>query len=303
MTVAEPSLSLRAAEFRARLQSQIVVGDGAMGTMLNARGVSFDNCFEGLNLSSPQLVADIHRTYARAGADIIETNTFGANRVRLQAFGLAEQLIAINRAGVRLAREAAAEEQFVAGALGPVGGPRDHIRAVFQEQASALAQAGADLLILETFYDLDELVEAVQAVRQAVGSEVPIAAHVTVNADGRMNDGASVADFTRALDALPVDVIGVNCSTGPDVLLKTVERMAHFSPKPLSAMPNAGLPATAGESPAYSCSPRHLAQYVRRFVGAGVRLIGGCCGTTPEHIQLIRSEIQSLQAPSSLNQN
>jgi homocysteine S-methyltransferase len=233
----------------------------------------------------------------------VETNTFGATRVRLAAFGFGEKLRAINQAGVRLAREAAGLKAFVAGAMGPLGAQIEplgslsfaEVRAAFREQADALVGAGVDLLILETFYDLKELREAILAAREAAGHEMAIVAQVTVNDDGSLRDGTSTEVFTRTLDELPVDVIGVNCSAGPKVALETIEHMAEFSQKPLSAMPNAGLPATVEGRNIYLSSPEYMAQYSRRFVQAGVRLMGGCCGTTPEHIKQICSEIRSLQ--------
>ena len=303
MTAADAITLARAAEFRRKIQSKIVVGDGAMGTMLYAKGIFINRCFDELNLSSPQLVAEIHQEYVRAGAEVLETNTFGGNRVRLGAFGLAEKLLAINEAGVRLAREAAGEKAFVAGAMGPLGaqieplGPLSfgEARAIFREQADALVAAGVDLLILETFYDLNELREAIFAARDAAGEEMVIIAQVTVNDDGTLRDGTSTLTFTRSLSDWPVDIIGVNCSAGPKVVLETVEKMAVHTTKPLSAMPNAGQPATVEGRNIYLCSPEYMAQYARRFLQIGVRVIGGCCGTTPEHIKLICGDVRSLQ--------
>jgi methionine synthase / methylenetetrahydrofolate reductase (NADH) len=303
MTAAEPITLSRAAEFRSRLQSKIVVADGAMGTMLYGRGIFINRCFDELNLSAPQLVKEVHQEYVKAGAEVVETNTFGATRIRLGAFGFAEKLRSINEAGVHLAREAAGEKAFVGGAMGPLGaqieplGPISYaeVRAAFREQAEVLVAAGVDLLILETFYDLNELREAILAVREAAGPDIVIVAQLTVNDDGSLRGGTSTETFTRALDALPVDVIGVNCSAGPKVALETIERMAQYSQKPLSAMPNAGLPTKVEGRNIYLCSPEYMAQYSRRFVQAGVRLMGGCCGTTPEHIKQICSEIRSLQ--------
>ncbi len=303
MTAAEPLTLTRATEFRNKLQSKIMVADGAMGTMLYAKGIFINRCFDELNLSSPQLVKEIHQEYVRAGAEVLETNTFGGNRVRLGAFGFAERLRAINEAGVRLAREAAGERAFVAGAIGPLGtqieplGPMSfaEARAVFREQADALVAAGVDLLVVETFYDLNELREAIFAAREAAGPEMAIVAQVTVHDDGSLRDGTNTDTFTRRMNEWPVDVIGVNCSAGPKVALETVEQMAAVSRKPLCAMPNAGQPATVEGRNIYLCSPEYMAQYARRFLQAGVRVIGGCCGTTPEHIKLICSEVRSLQ--------
>jgi methionine synthase / methylenetetrahydrofolate reductase(NADPH) len=303
MSIAEPITLTRAAEFRAKLQSKIVVADGAMGTMLYAKGIFINRCFDELNLSAPHLVREVHQEYVRAGAEILETNTFGGNRVRLSAYGVAEKLRAINEAGVRLAREAAGDRAFVAGAMGPLGtqieplGPMSYAeaRAVFREQAEALVDAGVDLLVLETFYELNELREAIYAAREVAGEEMVILAQVTVNDDGALRDGASTATFTQRLHDWPVDVIGVNCSAGPKVVLETIEKMAAHSTKPLSAMPNAGLPAKVEGRNIYLCSPEYMAQYARRFLQLGVRVIGGCCGTTPEHIKLICGDVRSLQ--------
>jgi methionine synthase / methylenetetrahydrofolate reductase(NADPH) len=303
MTATEPTPLARAAEFRNQLESKVIVADGAMGTMLYSKGIFINRCFDELNLSSPQLVKEVHQEYARAGAEILETNTFGANRVRLTAFGLAEKLRAVNEAGVRLAREAAGERAFVAGAIGPLGtaieplGPISfaEARAMFNEQAEALVAAGADLLVIETFSDLTELREAIFAAHEAAGPEMVIIAQVTVNDDGSLRDGTSTQTFTRNLNEWPVDVVGVNCSAGPKVVLDTIEKMAALTSKPLSAMPNAGLPAKVEGRNIYLCSPEYMAQYSRRYLQVGVRVIGGCCGTSPEHIKHISSEVRSLQ--------
>jgi methionine synthase / methylenetetrahydrofolate reductase(NADPH) len=303
MTATEPTPLARAAEFRNQLESKVIVADGAMGTMLYSKGIFINRCFDELNLSSPQLVKEVHQEYARAGAEILETNTFGANRVRLTAFGLAEKLRAVNEAGVRLAREAAGERAFVAGAIGPLGTAIEPLgaisfaeaRAMFNEQAEALVAAGADLLVIETFSDLTELREAIFAAREAAGSEMVIIAQVTVNDDGSLRDGTSTQTFTRNLNEWPVDVVGVNCSAGPKVVLDTIEKMAALTSKPLSAMPNAGLPAKVEGRNIYLCSPEYMAQYSRRYLQVGVRVIGGCCGTSPEHIKHISSEVRSLQ--------
>jgi len=303
MTVAEPSVISKAAEFRSRLKSKIIVADGAMGTMLYSKGIFINRCFDELNLSAPQLVKEIHQEYVKAGSEFIETNTFGANRIRLASFGFAEKLKVINHSGVRLAREAAGTQAFVAGALGPLGakieplGPisYEETRAIFREQADALIDAGVDLLVLETFYELHELREAIFACREAAGEEMVIIAQLTVEDDGSLRDGTNIATYTKSLEQWPVDVIGINCSAGPKVALDTVERMIALTSKPLSAMPNAGLPATVEGRNIYLCSPEYMAQYARRFLQAGVRVIGGCCGTTPEHIRQIFSEVRSLQ--------
>jgi len=297
------SANTRAQEFREQLSRRVLVSDGAMGTMLYSRGVFINRCFDELNLSSPDLVRQIHQDYVKAGAEIVETNTFGANRMRLAGFGMAEKLKAINHAGVRLAHEAAKEAVFVAGAVGPLGvrieplGPTSfaEARAIFREQIDALLEAGVDLLILETFGNLNELREAARAAHEASGGEVAIVAQVTIDDFGHLPGGTDTETFTREMDSWPVDAIGLNCSVGPKATLETIERMMQFSSKPMSAMPNAGLPTRVEGRNMYLCSPEYMAQYARRMLWAGVRIIGGCCGTTPDHIRLIRSETRSLQ--------
>ena len=298
------SLSTRAQEFRDQLARRVIVADGAMGTMLYSRGVFINRCFDELNLAQPALVRQIHSEYVKAGAEILETNTFGANRTRLAGFGIAEKLSAINQAGVRLAREAAGDSNiYVAGAIGPLGvrieplGPTSFTEArdIFREQAAALIEGGADLLILETFGNLGELREAVLAAHEAGGGAVPIVAQVTIDDFGHLPGGTDTESFTREMDSWPVDAIGLNCSVGPKATLETIELMMQYSSKPMSAMPNAGLPARVEGRNIYLCSPEYMAQYARRLLWAGVRIIGGCCGTTPDHIKLIRSETRSLQ--------
>ncbi len=289
-------------EFREQFARRVLVADGAMGTMLYSRGVFINRCFDELNVAQPDLVRNVHCEYVRAGAEILETNTFGANRMRLGAFGIAEKLRAINESGVRLAREAAGDVAYVAGAVGPLGahieplGPISfaEARACFREQIDLLIAAGVDLLILETFQNLDELREAVFAAREAAGPNLVVVACVTVDDSGGLR-GTAPEHFTRLLDEWPVDAAGLNCSVGPKVALETIEKMRAFTRKPLCAMPNAGLPVRVEGRSLYLCSPEYMAQYARRFLAAGVRLIGGCCGTTPEHIRMVRAEVRSLQ--------
>ncbi|SPE38814.1 5,10-methylenetetrahydrofolate reductase with homocysteine S-methyltransferase domain [Candidatus Sulfopaludibacter sp. SbA6] len=296
-------MTTRAQEFRDQLSRRVLVADGAMGTMLYARGVFINRCFDELNVAQPDLVRGIHQEYVKAGAEILETNTFGASRPRLAAFGIAEKLKDINRAAVRLAREAAKDGPFVAGAVGPLGvrieplGPTSfaEAREAFREQIDALLEAGVDLLIFETFGNLDELREAITAAHEASGGEIAIVAQVTIDDFGHLPGGTDTETFTRALDSWPVDVIGLNCSVGPKATLETIERMMQYSSKPMSAMPNAGLPMRIEGRNIYLCSPEYMAQYARRLLWAGVKIIGGCCGTTPDHIKLIRSETRSLQ--------
>ncbi len=290
-------------EFRDQLANRALVADGAMGTELYARGIFINRCFDELNISSSDLVRDVHRQYVKAGAEILEANTFGANRMRLAAFGLIEKLQAINQAGVRLAREAAGDAAYVAGAIGPLGVRIEPLgsvsfaeaREVFREQAQALVDAGVDLLILETFSDLSEIREAIFAAREAAGPDMVIVAQVTIDDHGDMPGGATPEIFTSRLNEWPADVIGLNCSVGPKATLETIERMLQYSHKPMSAMPNAGLPAVVEGRKMYLCSPEYMAQYARRLLWAGVKIVGGCCGTTADHIKLIRAEAHSLQ--------
>ena len=297
------TIETRAVEFREQLADRVLVADGAMGTMLYAKGVFINRCFDELNVSMPDMVREVHSEYLKAGSEILETNTFGANRVRLATFGLAEKLAAVNQSGVRIAREVAGRQAFIAGAIGPLGAHIEPLgsisygeaRGFFREQAEALLEAGVDLLILETFSNIEELREAVFAARAAAGPETAIVAQVTIDDDGNLRGGTSTETFTRLLDEWPADVIGCNCSAGPRVTLETIEKMRQYSRKPLSAMPNAGHPARVEGRNIYLCSPEYMAQYARRFLWAGVKIVGGCCGTTPEHIKLVKAEARSLQ--------
>lgn len=293
----------KALEFRDLLARRALVADGAMGTMLYAQGVFINRCYDELNLSSPALVKEIHTQYVQAGAEIIETNTFGANRMRLAAYGLGDKVEEINAAGVRLAREAAQDKAFVAGSAGPLGvrieplGPTSYAeaRAVFRQQVAALVAAGVDLLVLETFANLEELREAIFAAREAAGNDIVLVAQVTIDDYGNLPGGTSTETFTQRLDEWPADVIGCNCSAGPRATLETIERMALYSRKPMSAMPNAGHPARVEGRSIYLCSPEYMAHYAKRFLQTGVKIVGGCCGTTPDHIRMVRAEVRTVQ--------
>ncbi len=285
--------------FLEALAARVLVCDGAMGTMLYARGVFLNRCFDELNLTQPELIADVHRDYVRAGADVIETNTFGANRFKLTPFGLADQVRAINVAGATVACRASRGSAYVAGSMGPLGvrlepwGKTgvDEAEAAFREQAAALAEGGVDLFILETFRDLNEMLAAVRAVRAV--ARLPIVAQMTTEEDGHSLDGTPVEAFTAALQQAGVDVIGVNCSVGPAAMLETVESIAAITSLPLSAQPNAGRPREVEGRNLYLASPDYMASYARRFVDAGARLVGGCCGTTPEHIRQIALAVRT----------
>ncbi len=287
--------------FSQRLEKRIVVCDGAMGTMLYSKGIPLHRCYDELNLTSPQTVKDIHLGYVKAGAEVLETNTFGANRFRLEKPGLADKVREINLAGVRLAREVAGEDLYVAGAVGPLGvrieplGPTSlaEARAAFREQIAALVEGGVDLIVVETMSDLHEAHEALFAARE-VAPTLPVVVQMTIQDDGSTPAGTLPEDFTRQLDEWGADVIGINCSVGPATVLETLERMAPLTTRKLSAQPNAGLPRTVEGRNFYLCSPEYMASYARRFIQTGARLVGGCCGTTPEHIKAIKAAVKSL---------
>ncbi len=280
-----------------RLKQSPVLCDGAMGTLLYAKGIFINRCYDELNLSQPEMIRDIHRDYLQAGAEIIETNTFGANSFRLARHGLVDRVRDINVAGVRLAREAAKSfDAWVAGSMGPLGVRIEPLgkvslveaRAAFREQAAALVEAGVDLLMLETFGYLEELHQAILACRE-VNPNLPLVAQVTIDEDGNCLDGSDPETFAARLTEWQVDVAGVNCSVGPVAMLEAIERVRAVTCLPLAAQPNAGMPRSVEGRNIYLCSPEYMANYTADFVAAGVRLIGGCCGTTPDHIRAMKS--------------
>jgi methionine synthase I (cobalamin-dependent)/5,10-methylenetetrahydrofolate reductase len=280
---------------------RVHVLDGAMGTMLYSRGVFVNVCYDELNLTQPTLVQEVHEAYVQAGAEIVETNTFGANPVKLSSYGLEEQTEEINRASVAIARRAANGRAFVVGAIGPLGirlepwGPtaREEAIALFTRQARGLLEGGVDGFILETFSDLNELEAAFRAVRGL--AEVPVIAQMTVGQDGSTSYGTGVESIATKLTELGADVVGLNCSVGPAAMLDAIERMVELTDRPLSAQPNAGLPRAVDDRSIYLASPDYMALYARRMIQAGARFVGGCCGTTPEHIHKIRDYVASLQ--------
>jgi homocysteine S-methyltransferase len=281
--------------------SRVHVFDGAMGTMLYGKGVFINVCFDELALKQPDLVAEVHDAYARAGAEAIETNTFGANPMKLAGYGLAEQTEAINRAAAVLARRVAGDRIAVLGAVGPLGvrlepfGPtsREEAREAFRRQLAGLLAGGVDGFILETFADTDEIHEALRAARDV--SDLPVVAQMTIGDDGCTAYGTSPETFARLLTEWGADVVGVNCSVGPVGVLEAVERMAKVTDLPISALPNAGLPKDVGDRKIYLASPDYVASYARRMVAAGARFVGGCCGTTPEHIKRMRDYVASVE--------
>ncbi|MEW5806474.1 MAG: bifunctional homocysteine S-methyltransferase/methylenetetrahydrofolate reductase [Acidobacteriota bacterium] len=287
--------------FRDFLEENVIVFDGAMGTQLYAKGIYINKCFDELNVSAPDLVREVHREYIKVGVDVIETNTFGANRVKLGKHGLEKYVTRINYEGVQIARKEGGEEIFVAGSIGPLGiriepwGPTsfDEAREFFREQAEGLLQGGVDLFVIETFYDLEELHQAILAVKDLC--DLPIIAQMTLEDDGNSLEGVPPEEFTMVIDGWGVDAVGVNCSVGPQVMLQAIEKMCKVTATKLSAQPNAGKPRNVEGRNIYLCSPEYMAEYAKRFILNGVKVVGGCCGTTPQHIAAIRRAVKAVQ--------
>ena len=286
---------------------QVVVFDGAMGTQLYAKGVFINQCYDELNLRAPDLVRDVHRAYVDAGAEVIETNTFGANRLKLSQFGLGGQVAEINEAAAKLAVEAGKGDVLVAGAVGPLGvrlepyGPTslDEARAAFAEQMRGLVAGGVDLFLLETFADVHEIEQAILAARE-VDRDMPVIAQMTVGTDCLTPYGVSAEDVAKALDAFGADIIGLNCSVGPQAILEAIEKMAPATRRKLSAQPNAGMPREVSGRSMYMASPEYMATYALHLVHAGARIVGGCCGTTPEHIAAMVEGIRPLSPRTAM---
>jgi homocysteine S-methyltransferase len=275
-----------------------------MGTLLYSKGIFINRSYDELNLSQPDLIRGIHHDYLQAGAEIIETNTFGANSFRLGRHSLADKVRDINRTGARLAREAAKSfDVWVAGSVGPLGTRIEPLgktsfqeaRDAFREQIEALVEGGVDLLILETFGYLEEIHQAIQAARE-VAPSVPLVAQVTIDEDGNCLDGSDPETFAPKLAEWGADVIGCNCSVGPVAMLDAIERVRAATSLPLAAQPNAGIPRSVDGRNIYLCSPEYMASYARKFVAAGVRVVGGCCGTTPDHIRVMKSALRAGEA-------
>jgi len=291
-----------------------VLCDGAMGTMLYARGVFINRCYDELNLSQPELVREIHAEYLQAGAEVVETNTFGANAFRLEMHGLKDKVREINLAGVQLARECVeqirekqASEAFVAGAIGPLGVRLEPLvkisleeaRTAFAEQIRALTQGGpgvgADLLVIETMTSLAEAEQAILAARcEAPG--LPIVVMMTVDEDGNCLDGASAETAAIRLTEWGANAVGCNCSAGPATVLSVIERMRPVTTLPLAAMPNAGIPRAVEGRTIYLTSPEYMASFTRKLVKAGASIVGGCCGTTPSYTRAMKSALRALDA-------
>ncbi len=289
--------STRVKPFLERIREGVLVCDGAMGTMLYARGVFLNRCFDELNLSNPEMVKAVHSEYVEAGAELVETNTFGAHRFKLGPHGLESQVPKINREGARLAREAADGRALVAGSVGPLGKPLEPLGnlpfaeavSAYAEQAQGLVEGGVDLFIVETMPSLDQARAALEGVRAA--GDLPVLVSLTFNEEGTTSYGETPEDVVRALEDRGVPVVGANCSQGPQQMMETVQRMAAAArTAAVAAMPNAGSPAMIDGRYVYLCTPEYMASWARRFLAAGVTVVGGCCGTTPAHIRnLVRS--------------
>ncbi|MBI5482494.1 MAG: bifunctional homocysteine S-methyltransferase/methylenetetrahydrofolate reductase [Deltaproteobacteria bacterium] len=290
----------RGRELLERLGESVLVADGAMGTMLYARGVYVNRCYDEVNLTQPDLVRGIHREYLAAGADLVETNTFGANRFKLQPFGLESRTLEINRRGAELAREVVGPRAFVVGSVGPLGRPLDPRRLqteelleAFAEQITGLCEGGVDALAIETQNNTAEMLVAVRAARR-VAPDVPIIASATFAEEGRTLGGETPEQVALALGE-SVDVVGANCSEGPSDMLETVARLVTATTRPIAAMPNAGSPKLIDNRVVYLTSPEYLAEYARRFLHAGAALVGGCCGTTSAHIRATLAMVRSVK--------
>lgn len=280
---------------------QIIMLDGGMGTMLYTKGVFINNSFDAVNLSAPHLIQEIHEAYLNSGAQIIETNTFGAGFYKLRQHNLEDQLYEINLKGAQIARQAAGTNALVAGSIGPLGikieplGPTsyDEVKHAFAMQITPLLDGGVDLFVLETFTDLNELRQAVDAIQNTC--DLPIVACLTVDDEGNTLYGTPPELFTPQLDRLGVAAVGINCSVGPKTILDVIQTMQNYTDKPLLAMPNAGAPRIYHDRTIYLCSPEYMASYARKFIKAGVKLLGGCCGTTPEHIREMSRSVKAMQ--------
>src|SRR6266478_6273258 len=297
-----------AADFLTRLKAAPVLCAGATGTLLYAKGIFINRCYDELNVSQPDLIRGLHHEYMQAGADIIETNTFGGNSFRLARHSMENRVREINLAGVTLAKEAAKSfDVWVAGSVGPLGvrieplgkTSFEEARAAFRAQIAALVEGGVDLLMLETFGYVEELHQAILAARD-VNPKIPVVAHVTIDEDGNCLDGSTSERFTPRIEAWGADVIGCNCSVGPVAMLDVIERVRGLTSLPLAAQPNAGMPRSVEGRNIYLCSPEYMASYARKFVAAGVRMVGGCCGSTPEHIRVMKSALRASEARSKV---
>ncbi|MGQ0720315.1 MAG: bifunctional homocysteine S-methyltransferase/methylenetetrahydrofolate reductase [Candidatus Eiseniibacteriota bacterium] len=287
--------------FLESLQSKVIVGDGAMGTMLYAKGIFINRCFDELNFANPDLVREVHRGYIAAGADFIETNTFGANRFKLEPHGLRDRVVDINRAGAELARQEAGDDVWVGGSIGPLGVPIepigrvgfDEARECFRTQAQALEAGGVDFFLLETFRRLEEIREAIGGVREV--SDKPVIALMSITEEAESALGDPLEKIGRFLDECEPDVLGLNCGVGPQPMLAAIEKILSVTSRPACVMPNAGMPRLIDGRYMYLSSPEYFAKYAQRLLRVGVRVIGGCCGTTPEHIRAMRRAVRAMR--------
>ncbi len=288
--------------FRERLGNEIILFDGGTGTYLYEKGVYINRCFDELNLTNPELVTEVHRDYINAGADIIETNTYGANTFKLTPHGLGSKVYEINLRGAQLAKALAKDPVLVAGAVGPLGVQIeplgklsfDETKDAFKEQIKGLLDGGVDLIILETFALVEEMIQAIRAVRE-LNADLPIVAQVTINESGTLLSGAPLERFIEKLKDYPVDVVGINCSVGPKAMLDALENLRSLTDIPISVQPNAGLPQNISGRNIYMTSPEYMAEYAKRFIQTGAAIVGGCCGTNPTHIRAMRKAVQALQ--------
>ncbi len=282
-------------------QNEVIVFDGGTGTYLYEKGIYINTCFDELNLTNPDIVAEVHREYAAAGADVIETNTFGANRFKLAPHGLEKKVYDVNLRGAQIAKGVAGDRTLVAGSVGPLGVQIEPLGKLsfeeaadaFREQIKGLLDGGVDLIILETFSLVPELQQAIKAVR-ALNTSIPLIAQVTINDDGHLLSGASLESFIKAVLPSDVDALGLNCSVGPKAMLDALETLKTLTALPISVQPNAGLPQNIGGRNIYMTSPEYMAEYAKRFIQTGATIVGGCCGTNPEHIKAIRRAVRAL---------
>ncbi|MCF7885442.1 MAG: bifunctional homocysteine S-methyltransferase/methylenetetrahydrofolate reductase [Candidatus Marinimicrobia bacterium] len=288
-------------DFLERLENNIVLFDGGMGTEIYDRGFFINKSYDAVTLKSPEIVREIHQNYIDAGADVIETNTFGANRDKLEKYGLEEKIEEINRRGAELALETACNKVWVAGSVGPLRRRLEPIGEltekevydIFRQQIGTLIKTGVDLIILETFTDLQELLIAIKVVKEI--KNIPIISQMTINQDGKSFYGHPIEVITETLDSSQTDIIGLNCTIGPRKMLPAIEKMVHLTDKPISVLPNAGFPQKVEGRNIYLSSPEYMAEYARRFVQAGARIVGGCCGTKPDHIREMAKYVKSIE--------
>ncbi|MBI5473380.1 MAG: bifunctional homocysteine S-methyltransferase/methylenetetrahydrofolate reductase [Ignavibacteriae bacterium] len=288
--------------FRDRVGKEVIVFDGGVGTYLYEKGIFINTCFDELNLINPDLVSEVHRDYVSAGADVIETNTYGANRYKLAAHGLETKVYEVNLKGAQIAKKVAGDSVLVAGSVGPLGVQIeplgklsfDEAKDAFKEQIKGLLDGGVDLIILETFALVAELQQAIRAVKE-LSPDFPLMAQVTINDDGNLLSGAALESFVSGVSEYKLDAIGLNCSVGPKLMLDALERLKPMTDIPLSVQPNAGFPMNIGGRNIYMSSPEYIAEYSKRFIQTGASIVGGCCGTNPEHIRAIRRAVKALQ--------